>query len=333
MQKIKLFNKDGDDRKDKQEIVGGNPTGISNLNNNKYEWTNGLYRTMVGNHWLPEKINLQEDKVSIVNLTTEETQAVKDTLSFLIFLDSFQCLNLPNVQQYITAPNINNLLIIQQFQEVIHVQSYQYLLEGLFPSVIRDEIYDRWRTSEVLMERISFITDIANKFTADPSLDNFKSVLVANLILESIYFYQGFMFFDQLASRNKLVQTDKMIDYIRKDEITHIGIFVPIIREIFDESDYSMARDMFMAAAQSEIDWANYVYGDRILGISPKSSEQYVKFLANDRWWRLGMRDKLFPGYEKNPYEHLEINAKESFFESKVTEYSKAGTISGWDDF
>ena len=327
-----LFNENGDDTPEKQKIINGNSTGISNLNENKYRWTNNLYRVMTGRFWVPEKVSLTDDKVSINELTEDEHEAVKNTLSFLIFLDSFQCNNLPNIHKYITAPNVANLLVIQQFQEVIHSQSYQYMLDSLYPMMTRESIYNKWRTNPVLFERIKYVAQIGEAFVAEPNLDNFKKVIVANLLLESIYFYQGFMFFDQLASRNKLVQSSKIIDYIRNDEMTHIGIFVNIIKEEFSENDKQMIIDMFRVAVEHEIHWAHHVYGDRILGINKKSSEMYVKFLANDRLARIHI-DPIYDNVE-NPYLHLESKNRENFFEAgAVTSYDRSESVSGWDSF
>lgn len=327
---VPLFNENGDDKPENQELINGNPTGISNLNENRYKWTAQLYRIMTGNFWIPEKVSMSEDKVTI--LTPEEDEAVKDTLSFLIFLDSFQCLNLPNIHKYITAPNVSNILIIQQYQEVIHSQSYQYILDALYPLMTRESIYNRWRTNPNLLKRIKYITDIANRFKAEPNVENFKEIVVANLLLESIYFYQGFMFFDQLASRNKLVQTDKQIDYIRRDEMTHIGIFTNIIRELFTDEDKEIVVDMFKQAVNHEIEWAHFVYGDKILGISKESSERYVKFLANDRMKRINM-NPIYPEITVNPYAHLESSKRENFFETTVTSYDRSESVTGWDDF
>ena len=325
-----LFDENGDDTPENQQLINGNSVGISNLNENKYKWTNQLYRIMVGNFWIPEKVSMADDKVSINELTDAEDQSTKDTLSFLIFLDSFQCNNLSNIHQFITAPNVANLIVIQQYQEVIHSQSYQYMLDALYPLMTRESIYNRWRDNPTLLARIKYVADIGQEFKDDPSVANFKKIIVMNLLLESIYFYQGFMFFDQLASRNKLVQSSKIIDYIRNDEMTHIGIFVNIIKEIFTEQDYQMVRDMFTTAVQQEIDWANHVYGDKILGINQKSSEQYVKFLANDRMERIDL-EPLYPDVTENPYKHLEQVKRENFFETTVTSYDRSESIPNWD--
>ena len=113
-----LFNEDGDDSPEMQQLINGCPTGISNLDENRFKWSNNLYRIMTGNFWIPEKVSLADDKVTIKELTDDEDEATRDTLSFLIFLDSYQCNNLPNLHKYITAPNVANLITIQQYQEV-----------------------------------------------------------------------------------------------------------------------------------------------------------------------------------------------------------------------
>ena len=330
LKQLSLFNEMGDDSPENQQLINGNSTGISNLNENKYKWSSNLYRIMTSNFWIPEKVSMADDKVSINELTEDEDEATKNTLSFLIFLDSFQCNNLSNIHQYITAPNVANLIIIQQYQEVIHSQSYQYMLDSLYPLMTRESIYNKWRDNPVLLERIKYVADIGQEFKNEPTLDKFKKIIVMNLLLESIYFYQGFMFFDQLASRNKLVQSSKIIDYIRTDEMTHIGIFVNIIKEIFTEDDHDMIRYMFDVAVQQEIKWAEHVYGDRILGISKKSSEQYVKFLANDRLSRIGL-EPLYPEISDNPYKHLEQVKRENFFETTVTSYDRSESVDGWE--
>lgn len=336
LKRISLFDETASlDPKD-ESIINGSSTGISNLNNTRYSWTNRIYRKMLENFWIPEKVNMQEDKVTINELSDAEDAAVKDTLSYLIFLDSYQGNNLPNIRQFITAPSVANLISIQEFQEIIHQQSYQYVLDSLYPHFTREKIYNRWRDNPVLKKRIKFIASIGEEFLANPTEQNFKKVVCANYILESVFFYSGFNLFDQLASRTKLVQTSKMIDYIRTDEMTHMGIFIHIIKEMFTDEDFEMLREMMLEAAAQEIEWCHHIYGNRILGISEKSSVQFVQWLANDRMKRVG-QSAIFPEVD-NPYSHLADNTatgtkRENFFETTVTEYSRSEAVPGWDSF
>ena len=333
LKRTELFNIDGDDSKENQNLFGGNPTGILNLNNVKYSWVSGFWRTMLNNHWIPEKTSLVSDKVTIKDLTDEELKAVKNTLGFLIFLDSMQVNNLPNIGDYITCSGVKTLLTLQAFQEAVHSQSYQYILESLFTNEERDEIYNLWRDNPLLAKRNKFIADQMQAFVDSPTEDNLKRVQIANLALEGIYFYQGFNLFDQLAGRKKLVQCQKMIDYIRTDENSHVALFTKIIHETMDtQKESEMIYDVLRTACEQEIEWSQETYGNSILGISKQSSSEYVKYLTNQRLRALRL-DPLYPDV-KNPYSHLEVKARGNFFEtSAMTDYSQSGAISGWDDF
>jgi ribonucleoside-diphosphate reductase beta chain len=330
-----IFNEFGDDSMNARNMINGTATGILNLNSVKYQWASKLYKIMVNNFWIPEKVSLVDDKVTIKELTKDEMEAFKNTLSFLIALDSMQVANLPNLADYITAPEVSGLFTIQAFQELIHSQSYQYLLLELFPNVEREEIYNYWRDNPLLLKRNKFIASQFQQFVDDKTLRNFKIAIAADFALEGIYFYNGFQFFYQLAARNKVANVAKMIKYIENDEVTHVNMFANIIRELFDmnsEDDRQILLDALTKAAEEEIAWGIEVYGDRILGISTASTENFVKYLTNQRTKLLGL-GVVYKGYTKNPYEYLSAEKRENFFETKVTEYSRSEVVKGWDDF
>ena len=331
----KIFNPDGDDSIESRQLIGGNPTGIANLNSVKYKWASSLYTIMLNNFWIPNKVSLVDDRVSIKELTDDEMSALKSTLSFLIALDSMQSANLPKLGDYSTAPEIQSLFTIQAFQELVHSQSYQYVLQELFPSIDREEIYDYWRTNPLLLERNTFIAKQYEKFNEHQTIENYKLALAADFALEGIYFYNGFNFFYQLAARNKLANVAKIIKYIENDEITHVSFMVSLIKEEFDltnNDDKQILRSTLMEATEQEIKWGKEIYGNRILGISEKSTEAYVKYLANQRGKVVGL-GVLYKGFSENPYAYLDQAKKENFFETVVTSYSQSTAVSGWDSF
>ena len=328
-----VFNENGSDRYADQLLIGGNPTGIANMNTVRHQWAVSIYNTMLANFWIPQTVNMTDDKRTKDLLTTDEKTATYDTLGFLIFMDSFQVINLPNIADKFTSAMVKNCFIGQEFDETIHTMAYQYIAETLLSTSERDGIYDRWRDVEPLKDRIRTMSKIAQDYVDNPCWDTFYKVCIANLILEGLYFYQGFNYFDQLAHRNKLTQCAKQIDYIRRQEFVHRGFFINIIKEL--GVDEALIRSMLTEAVKNEVKWCHYVYGDRIMGISKKSSDQYVKYLANGLCKSLGI-DVLFDGVT-NPYEHLELASKqggsrENFFETTVTSYDHAGSLDGWDD-
>lgn len=344
MDKKRLFNPSGIDSLNERKIIKGNSTNIFNLNNVKYQWANQLYRNMMANFWIPEKIDLTQDRTDYNNLTKFEKEAYDGILSFLIFLDSIQTNNIPNISDYITAPEINLILSIQTFQEAIHSQSYQYIIESILPKETRNYIYDKWREDKTLFERNSYIAQIYQDFIDLPNDTNFSKVIIADYLLEALYFYNGFNFFYLLASRNKMMGTSDIIRLINRDELSHVIIFQQMFKEIRYENpdffDEKLVYEMFEKAVEQEIAWTNHIIGNNILGITKDTTEKYTKWLANERLRALNLKP-LYPEFTKNPYRHLEKfadtegegNVKANFFEGTVTSYNMSSSLEGWDEF
>jgi ribonucleoside-diphosphate reductase beta chain len=98
---------------------------------------------------------------------------------------------------------------------------------------------------------------------------------------------------------------------------------------------------MFNHAVKHEIKWTNHILNNEILGITENSTEQYTKYLANNRLKAIGLeplyKDEKF---SKSPYKHLErfadtkkeAHTKANFFEAGVTSYVMSSGIGGWDE-
>lgn len=341
MKKNILFNAEGDDSLENRSIIKGNTTGLFNLDAVKYKWARKMYQVMIGNFWVPEKVGgLNDDAIMYKNLTDAEQRAYKGMLSFLTFLDSLQTVNLPNFADYITSPEVNLLLSIQSFQEAIHSQSYTTILETVVDAKERDAIYYFWRDDAVLLDRNKYIGEIYQKFIDDPSDANFFKALIGNYLLEGLYFYNGFAFFDTLVYSSKMTATGRMINYIRRDEMTHVVLFANIIKEIRAEFpeiyNEQLILDMFDEAVKQEISWTHHIIGDGIPGITRKTTEDYTKWLANEKLEFLKI-PPLYPEVTSNPYKHLEAiqdqnGEKTNFFESTVTNYTQSSSMKGsWD--
>lgn len=337
-----IFNPTWDDTVEHRTIIKWNTTGLFQLNLTKYTWAKNMYQVMIWNFWVPEKVKwLWEDAVQIKTvLTEEEKRAYKWILSFLIFLDSIQTVNLPNFNEYVTAPEVNLILSIQAYQEAIHSQSYSVILETVVDSKDRDEIYYFWRNDKHLLERNEFIGKIYQDFIDNPSDENFFRWIIWNFLLESIYFYNWFAFFDTLADWGKMLATDRMINYIRRDELTHVTIFANLMKEIKKEFpkvyNEKILVDMMAVAVDQEIKWSKHILWKNIIWMSHENIENYTKWLANNRLNMLWIAP-LYPEVITNPYKHLDRlqdnnGERWNFFESTITNYAQSNAMNGsWD--
>jgi len=335
-----LFNPAGDTEVVKRRMIGGNTTNLNDFNNLKYPWVSDWYRQAMNNFWIPEEINLSQDVKDYPKLSGSERTAYDKILSFLVFLDSIQTANLPCVGEYITANEVNLCLNIQTFQECVHSQSYSYMLDTICSPDERMDILYQWKTDDRLLKRNTFIGDCYNLFQEKKDPGTLLKVMMANYILEGIYFYSGFMFFYNLARNGRMPGSAQEIRYINRDENTHLWLFRSIILELqkecpelFDEKMVKELSELLMEGVRQEIAWGHYVIGDNIPGLTRDMVSDYIQYLGNLRWTSLGY-EALYPGHESEP-ESMEwvsqySNAnmvKTDFFEAKSTAYAKSTAL------
>ena len=338
--KKSLFNPQGDTEVIKRRMIGGNTTNLNDFNNLKYPWVSDWYRQAMNNFWIPEEINLSQDVKDYPRLSQAERTAYDKILSFLVFLDSLQSANLPNIGAYVTANEVNLCLSIQAFQECVHSQSYSYMLDTICSPVERNQILYQWKTDEHLMRRNTFIGDLYNQFQENQTPEALLKVLMANYIQEGIYFYSGFMFFYNLSRNGKMPGSAQEIRYINRDENTHLWLFRNILLELkneepelFTEEMVKELQEMLKEGVRQEIAWGHYVIGDEISGLNKKMIRDYIHYLGNLRWSSLGFGYL----YEENREEPASMawvsqysNAnmvKTDFFEAKSTAYAKSTAL------
>ena len=196
----------------------------------------------------------------------------------------------------------------------------------------------------ILLERNKTIAEIYQEFKDNPTEDSFIKVLIANFLLEGLYFYNGFMFFYNLASRGMMTDTATQIKYINRDELLHCLLFQNIISEIRQERPELFERnkeaiyDLFKKAVEQEIKFSSSIIGDNVLGMSNQSIYEYTNFLANKRLKQLGL-EAIFDK-TKDPYKHLhaiagiddETSNKVNVFEARSISYKSSNILDGWDE-
>lgn len=338
-----LFNPFADPSKDKRKLIGGETVNLMMLSDNKYTWTYPLYKMMMRNFWIPEEISLGQDKLQYARLAESERDTFNKVISFLVFLDSLQTVNLPNINEYVTLPEVNLLLSIQTYQEALHSQSYGYILESIAGAEEQESIYRIAVRDPFLLKRNQYIADIYQEFIDHQSERGFAKVMMANYILEGIYFYAGFSFFYNLARFGKMTGVGTEIKYINRDELTHLALFQNLFRELRKEAPHIFStafeaelREMMERAVEHEIEWAEYAVGDRIQGLNQQLVRQYIRYLSNYRLQAIGLQP-LYPEISDDPLpfikQYTNFNqTKTDFFEEKVINYAKSGADLGLDD-
>ena len=340
MNRKKIYNPESTENVNDRKIFGGDPTGIFELNNIKYQWAYNLWEVMLNNTWFPKEVDMTRDVNDYKNITEAEKDAYDKALSQLIFMDSLQTNNLiDNVNPYVTSPEINLILVRQSFEEALHSQSYAVMVDSI--STNSEEIYELWRTDMMLKSKNDAIASVYEELSTNPTEHNFLKACFANQILEGIYFYSGFAYLYTLARSGKMLGSAQMIRFIQRDEVTHLVLFQNLINtlrkerpDLFTDKLKEEVIAMFKQAVKLESDWGKYITQGQILGLTDDIVEQYIQYLADDRLESVGF-EKLYN--VENPIKWVDDfskfnDQKTNFFEGTVANYSK-GSLTFDDDF
>ena len=339
MHRKKIYNPESAEHVNERRIFGGNPTGIFELNNIKYQWAYNLWEVMLNNTWFPKEVDMNRDANDYKHLTEPEKRAYDKALAQLIFMDSLQTNNLiDNVNPYVTAPELNLILVRQSYEEALHSQSYAVMVDSISQNT--DEIYELWRRDMMLKSKNDAIAEVYERLAAEPTEHNFVLACFANQILEGLYFYSGFAYIYTLARSGKMLGSAQMIRFIQRDEVTHLVLFQNTINtlkrerpDLFTSALKDQVYEMFERAVALETSWGQYITQGQILGLTDDIVAQYIKYLADDRLKAIGY-EKLYD--VSHPIKWVDDFAKfndqrSNFFEATVTNYSK-GSIN-FDDF
>lgn len=340
MNRKKIYNPLSNENVNDRKIFGGNPTGIFELNDIKYQWAYNLWEMMLNNTWFPKEVDMTRDVSDYKHITESEKDAYDKALSQLIFMDSLQTNNImDNINPYVTSPEINLILVRQAYEEALHSQSYAVMVDSI--SANSKEIYDLWRRDMMLKSKNDAIARVYEELSKNPTESNFVKACFANQILEGIYFYSGFAYIYTLARSGKMLGSAQMIRFIQRDEVTHLVLFQNLINslrkeraDLFTQDLKNEVIEMFKEAVELEVAWGKYITQGQILGLTDDIIEQYIQYLADDRLSSVGFT-KLYN--VTNPIKWVDDfskfnDQKTNFFEGTVANYSK-GSLSFDDDF
>jgi len=304
------------------------------------------YHTQVergeSNQWTPAKVPINKDKIQYFRLDDDEHFVYDKLLSFLVFMDSIQVNNLSHLLLRTTHPDFIAFLSRQVYEEKNHSSSYGYMLNSILSREKASELVNVWETEEILKTRMKSITQIYQDDVDQHTNETFVRSMIANYLLEGVYFYVGFIFFHNLANNNKMMDTNNIIRYIKRDELIHCSVFAHAIKDMFKSRpellNVEEIHNQFMEAYKVELEFSEFLYGDKIVGISQAKNKQYLQYLINKRLKQIHI-PLLFDNV-KNPYKHLEQEAgiddetslRVNEFESTAINYQTPEVFNDWDN-
>lgn len=278
-------------------------------------------------------------------LSEAERQVILRNLGFFATAESLVANNLTlAIYKHVTNAECRQYLLRQAFEEAIHTHAFHYICESLglderavfnmyreVPSIARKDEFEMRLTADVLRDDFT---------TATPhGLERFVENLVGfYVIMEGIFFYSGFAMMLSFHRRNQMTGLGEQIQYILRDETTHLNFGIDLINGIKEENPgvwnpalQERLLEAVRTAVAHEVDYAQDCLPVGLTGFHAEQFQDYVGFIADRRLERIGLPAQYGT---RNPFpwmsETIDLGKEKNFFETRVTEYQNGSALQ-WD--
>jgi ribonucleoside-diphosphate reductase beta chain len=303
----------------------------------QFPWFFEHFKRMRANGWQATQPEMGEDRKHYqFHLTEAERHMFHTTFSYLSTSDLAIQRNLAiAIYEKITAPEVALCLSEQIGQEALHSWAYQTCIEviGLDP----DEVYTLYKRVPEVKQKLDLVAKYTERL-CKPTLgirEFLKGLVFFYLAFEGGMFFASFNPIFSLKRRNRMPGSVEQLEYIQRDEATHVALGTQIIRQLMREHpkalNQAMVLEIFHKALEAEEIFANYAIPDGVLGYDRASHVQYLKYILDMR-----LRSLDYDPYwgADNPFSWLsevaQMKKEKNFFETHVNEYQSGGLR--WDD-
>ena len=169
----------------------------------------------------------------------------------------------------------------------------------------------------------------------------FAQRLLAFVCVEGIFFSGSFCAIYWLKNKGFMPGLATANEFISRDEGLHAEFAIELYNMLDNKLPESTVHSIFKEAVNIEKQFILESLPVSLLGMNSNLMSQYIEYVA-DRWLIMLNYNKIYN--VENPFgfmEMISVNTKTNFFETRVSEYSRAGigqteedrTIAFDDDF
>jgi len=290
---------------------------------NKQFWDHYLHQR--ASVWFPEEIDLSADKFD--ELSENVQKFIKMILAFFASSDVIVNINLDlNFTKEVDILEVQMNYRYQAFIEDIHSITYATLIDTYIKDVDeKNALFEAVKTIPCIRKKAEW----SFKWIENASNISFSKRLLAFSIVEGVYFSGSFCAIHWLAQQNKMPGLCKSNEFIARDEGMHTD-FACMLYNYYTSSRLSEeeVHQMIKEAVLIEEEFITVSLPCSLLGMNSELMSEYIRFVADRLVVNLGYK-KIF--HSKNPFkfmENLSLEGKNNFFESRTSEYQKAGVLS-----
>jgi ribonucleoside-diphosphate reductase beta chain len=226
----------------------------------------------------------------------------------------------------------------QLYEEALHVQFYLTLLDTYVPDMNeRIQAFAAVEHIPSIRQKAQFCFKWIDSINELQSLETTaqKKQFLLNLIcfaacIEGLFFFGAFAYVYFLRSRGLLHGLAAGTNWVFRDESAHMAFAFEVVRtarkeqpELFDSELQANVAQMMRDAVACELQFAEDLLGQGVVGLSVRDMKQYLEFIADQRLVTLGL-PKIYGA--SNPFSFMDLQDVQevaNFFERRVSAYQK----------
>ncbi len=330
-----------------KRLINCNQVDVNQLMPLKYHWAWEHYQNGCANHWMPTEVPMTKDIETwrSSRLSDAERHVILRNLGFFSTAESLVGNNLVlAIFKHVTNAECRQYLLRQAFEEAVHSHTFLYVVDSL--GLDEGEVFNMYHEVPAIARKDAFETELTAELlspgfttaTVEGAQAFLKNLIGYYLIMEGVFFYTGFVMMLSFHRRNLMTGIGEQFQYILRDETIHLNFGIDLINGIRAENphlwtiDFQQAMvDRVKQAVELELEYAADCLPSGILGLNQELFRDYVQHIADRRLERVGLPMQYG---SKNPFpwmsETIDLAKEKNFFETRVTEYQSAGSLS-WD--
>jgi len=286
-----------------------------------------IYKKTHDSFWVVNKIDFSHDKEDWEQLNTDEKFFISFIIAFFAASDGIVNVNIgEGLMRDIKHPDLRNAYLAIMDMEVIHSETYSTTLDiYITDSKLKKFYLDALHTIPSIKKKGEW----SLKWASDKK--SFTHRLVANAIVEGVFFSGAFCAIYWIGQRgilNGLVQANK---YIARDEALHLKNGCLNYSLLVNKLKEKVVYEMMDEAVSIETEFICEALSCALLGMNSADMTTYIKYVADHVLVGLGYEKKY---HAKNPFPFMEkigLEGVSNFFEIRPTEYSKKNTNDDFD--
>ena len=279
--------------------------------------------------WTVEEIDFSKDESDWTLLNDDERYFIENVLAFFAGADGIVLENLTdNFGTEVSLLEAKYFYAVQEMMEAIHSETYSTMIDIYVKDTVRkSSLFQAMETHSAIKKKGEWALSWMNKDTP------YTQRLVAFACVEGIFFSGSFCAIFWLKKRGLMPGLTFSNELIARDEAMHTQFAALLYKKSGSPLPQETVAKLVEDAVTIENEFICSSLPCSLIGMNADLMSQYIRYVADYLLIMLGHK-KIYN--VSNPFSFMELislEGKTNFFESRVSQYQKAGVAtSGIDD-